>query len=45
MAPKFVPVTVTCVPTVAEVGLRLEMPGLTVNVGALLATPPAVTTT
>jgi hypothetical protein len=43
-----VPVIVTVVPTVPDVGLRLEMFGagaLTVNVAALLANPPTVTTT
>jgi hypothetical protein len=48
LAPKFVPVMVTGVPTAPDVGLRLEMFGaaaLTVNVAALLAIPPTVTTT
>jgi hypothetical protein len=45
VAPKWVPVTVTLVPTTPVDGLRLEMFGLTVNVTPLLATPPTVTTT
>jgi hypothetical protein len=47
LAPKFVPVTVTEVPSVPEVGLRLEMfgAGITVKVKPLLGTPPTVTTT
>ncbi len=47
MAPKFEPVIVTEVPTVPEVGDRLEIFGVgrTVNGEPLLATPPTVTTT
>jgi hypothetical protein len=47
LAQKFVPVIVTEVATAPEVGFRLEMLGVlpTVNVNALLATPPTVTTT
>jgi hypothetical protein len=49
LAPKFVPVIVTCVPTAPEFGLRLVMVGEeaveTVNVTPLLAVPPTVTTT
>ena len=45
--PKFVPAIVTGVPTVTELGLKLEIPGGcgTVNATPLLATPPTVTTT
>ena len=47
VAPKFVPVIVTEVPTGPKTGDRLVMPGavVTVNVTPLLASPPAVTTT
>src|ERR1017187_8392598 len=47
LAPKFVPVMVTAVPTGPEVGDRLVMPGATVTVTGepLLANPPTVTTT
>jgi hypothetical protein len=51
VAPKFVPVIVTGVPTGPEVGLRLAMlgavavPVVTVNAMPLLAAPPTVTTT
>jgi hypothetical protein len=49
LAPKFVPVIVTCVPTAPEFGLRLVMVGAevggTVNCKPLLAVPPTVTTT
>jgi hypothetical protein len=48
LAPKFVPVIVTEVPTLPDVGLRLVIVGavaLTVNITLLLATPPTVTTT
>jgi hypothetical protein len=47
VAPKFVPVMVTEVPTAAELGLRLLIAGVesTVNAMPLLATPPTVTTT
>jgi hypothetical protein len=47
VAPKFVPVIVTDVPTVPDVGLRLVIAGVgsTVNVTPLLATPLTVTTT
>jgi len=47
-APKFVPVSVTEVPTAPEVGLKLVMPGgggVTVKPTLLLAIPPTVTTT
>lgn len=45
---KFVPLTVTTLPTDADVGLKLVMVGpggSTVKVKPLLATPPTVTTT
>lgn len=47
VAPKFVPVMTTDVPTGPEVGLKLVMLGgaVTVNGTPLLATPPTVTTT
>ena len=47
LAPKFVPVIVTEVPSGPEVGLMLLMlgAGMTVKVTPLLATPPTVTTT
>jgi hypothetical protein len=46
VAPKVVPVIVTCVPTDPEAGLKLAMFGcVTVKVTPLLATPPTVTTT
>ena len=48
VAPKFVPVTVTEVPTAPELGLRLVMLGVavvTVKLEPLLACPPTVTTT
>ena len=48
VAPKFVPVIVTDVPTGPDVTLRLPMFGavvVTVNITPLLATPPTVTTT
>src|SRR5262244_1038541 len=48
VAPKFVPVTVTGVPTVPEVGLRVLIVGaeaVTVKLTPLLARPPTVTTT
>jgi hypothetical protein len=48
IAPRFVPVIVTAVPTGPDVGLRLVMLGAapaTVKFTALLATPPTVTTT
>jgi len=48
VAPKFVPVIVTGVPTGPDVTLKLVMLGagtVTVNVTPLLATPPTVTTT
>jgi len=47
VAPKFVPVIVTEVPTTPDVGFRLVMLGgtRTVKFTALLATPPTVTTT
>jgi hypothetical protein len=49
VAPKFVPVIVTGVPTGPEVGLRPVMDGpeaeVTVKVTPLLPTPPTVTTT
>ncbi len=47
LAPKFVPVIVTELPTAPEVGLRLVIlgPEVTVNVTPLLVTPPTVTTT
>jgi hypothetical protein len=47
VAPKFVPVIVTVVPTAPEVGLRLEMLSVctTVNAIPLLADPLTVTTT
>ncbi len=48
MLPKFAPLMVTGVPTVAEVGFRVEMLGpgeVTVKVTPLLAIPPTVTTT
>jgi hypothetical protein len=47
VAPKFVPVIVTDIPTGPDVTLRLPMLGggaVTVNVTPLLATPPTVTT-
>lgn len=43
--PKFVPVIVTDVPTGPEIGERLVMPGVTVNVASLLPTPPTYTFT
>ena len=47
VAPKFVPVIVTDVPTAPDVGLRLVIVGVasTVKLDPLLATPPTVTTT
>src|SRR5713226_5497095 len=45
VAPKFVPVIVTDVPTAPAVGVRLVMLGATVKLTPLLATPPTVTTT
>ena len=47
VAPKFVPLIVTVVPTGADVGFRLVMLGgdVTVNIKPLLAIPPTVTTT
>ena len=48
VAPKFVPVIVTDVPTAPDVGVRLVMVGggtVTVKLTPLLATPPTVTTT
>lgn len=46
VAPKFVPVIVTEVPTGPEVGLKLVMvTGVTTKLTPLLANPPAVTTT
>jgi len=49
MAPRFVPLIVTAVPTGPDVGLRLVMLGAaaaaTVKFTPLLATPPTVTTT
>jgi hypothetical protein len=48
VAPKFVPVIVTGVPTVPDVGFRVVMLGagtVTVKITPLLAAPPAVTTT
>jgi len=47
VAPKFEPAMVTAVPTGPLVGERLVIAGgtVTVNVGALLARPPTVTTT
>ena len=47
VAPKFVPVIVTDVPTAADVGDRVVMLGVasTVNATPLLATPDTVTTT
>jgi hypothetical protein len=47
LEPKFVPVTVTGVPKVPDVGDRLEIAGgcNTLNIVPLLCTPPAVTTT
>jgi hypothetical protein len=48
LAPKFVPVIVTEVPTAPDVGFRVVITGavaLTVNVTPLLAVPPTVTTT
>ncbi len=48
VAPKFVPVIVTDVPTGPDVALKFVMLGagvVTVNVTPLLATPPTVTTT
>ena len=42
---KFVPVMVTVAPSAPAIGLRLEMPGVTVNATPLLATSPTVTTT
>src|SRR5215831_2111190 len=48
VAPKFVPVIVTGVPTVPEVGLRVLIVGaeaVTVKLTPLLARPPTVTTT
>jgi len=44
-APKVVPAIVTAVPTGPEVGERLAICGVTVNVTPLLARPAAVTTT
>jgi hypothetical protein len=46
--PKFVPVIVTALPTVPDVGFRLVIEGadpVTVKAAPLLATPPTVTTT
>jgi hypothetical protein len=45
VAPKLVPVIVTGVPTVPEVGDRLVMPGVTAKLEPVLAWPPTVTTT
>src|SRR6266849_5150278 len=48
VVPKFVPVIVTDVPTVPDVGFRFVMLGaddVTVKLDPLLATPPTVTTT
>jgi hypothetical protein len=47
LAPKFVPVIVSALPTAPDVGFRLVMlgPEATVNATPLLATPPTVTTT
>src|SRR5208283_2568270 len=48
VAPKFVPVIVTEVPTAPDVGFRLVMLGAdvpTVKLTPLLATPPTITTT
>ena len=48
MAPKFVPVIVTGVPTTPDVGFKFVMLGaddVTVKLDPLLATPPTVTTT
>src|SRR5713101_7957506 len=45
VAPKFVPVIVTDVPTTPEIGFKLVMLGATVKLTPLLATPPTVTTT
>jgi hypothetical protein len=47
MAPKFVPVIVSELPTAPDVGFRLVMlgPEASVNATPLLATPPTVTTT
>ena len=47
VVPKFVPVIVTDVPTVPEVGDKVVMLGVasTVKLTPLLATPPTVTTT
>jgi hypothetical protein len=45
VAPKFVPVIVTAVPTGPDVGDRLVMIGVTVNNTPLLGAPLAVTTT
>jgi hypothetical protein len=45
LAPKFVPVIVTDVPTGPEAGVRLAILGGTVNATALLELPPTVTMT
>ena len=45
VAPKFEPLIVTDVPTPPDVGERLLIEGLTVNVIPLLVAPPTVTTT
>jgi len=43
--PNPLPVTVTVEPTGPDIGLKLEMFGMTVKMAPLLATPPTVTTT
>ena len=45
VAPKFIPVIVTCVPTAPELGFKLLIVGPTVNATPLLACVPTVTTT
>jgi hypothetical protein len=45
VAPKFVPVIVTELPTAPDVGFRVEMLGETVKATPLLAIPPIVTST
>ena len=45
VVPNFVPLTVTDAPVGPLFGKRFEIPGVTLNCFALLATPPTVTTT
>ena len=45
LTPKFVPLMLTGTPIAPELGERLLIPGVSVNVTPLLASPPTVTTT